>query len=650
MITLLTRNILFESHEGFPTANSTGRLSVGGTSTGELETSGDRDWFEISLTSGASYQFDHVGNTLSDPYLYLRDQNGNLITSNDDGGSGYNSRITFNATRTGSYFIDAGSYQNSLTGSYTLSATELQSPEAGFNNTDGWGEVSASRAFEQLLEISLPSAEDLGGNYWGLDNINAPEVWAGSAGFSGVTGAGITVAVIDTGVDLDHDEFQGRITAGYDFVDNDSVADDGNGHGTHVAGTIAGDNDDGLGITGVAPDALIMPIRVLNNNGNGYTSDIIEGIGWAVDNGADVINLSLGGGGYSQAMADAVEDASNRGTVVVMAAGNSGGNSPDYPAAHAVNHGIAVGAVDQNRNIANFSNLAGNTILDYVTAPGVNIYSSVPDGQYSTFSGTSMATPHVAGVVALLKSYDNSLSASAIEDLLTSTASNAASNSSSNQAISLPTRDTRFSSNIITLDNLNQFSEDQLATRLIGRIGDSNIQSNKEIIEKVNIASQGNTTNNIEALGSSEPDFFAFSLSETYGSINQSEILSDLLTGNQFEYFEVDSQMSAFHTTFKSVGVDLFNAEDELTGAVINTPLANNMIPSPTTGLTEENPGSSYQDCIESTTYQIEIDPFNLTSPNPSFSPVTADESQQLSGLLPPIGYFENHENNLFLA
>merc|ERR1711916_121044 len=139
----------------------------------------------------------------------------------------------------------------------------------------------------------------------GLDNIGAPEVWAGGNGFSGATGSGTVIAVIDTGVHLDHPEFQDRITQGFDFVDYDNIADDGDGHGTHVAGTIAG-ADDGEGITGVAPDASIMPIRVLDDEGYGYTSDIIAGIRWAADNDADVINLSLGGGGYSQAMADAV--------------------------------------------------------------------------------------------------------------------------------------------------------------------------------------------------------------------------------------------------------------------------------------------------------------------------------------------------------
>ena len=633
--------------------NTTGSISIGGSSTGTLETSGDRDWFEVSLTNGASYEFNHVGNTLSDPYLYLRDQNGNLITSNDDGGSGYNSRITFNASTTGAHFIDAGSYRDSLTGSYTLSAIELPAPEAGFSSTDGWGEVSASSAFEQLLDIDLPSAGNLGGNYWGLDNINAPEVWAGSGNFSGVTGEGVTVAVIDTGVDLDHAEFQGRMTAGYDFVDNDTIADDGNGHGTHVAGTIAGDDNDGFGISGVAPDALIMPIRVLDNNGDGYTSDIIKGITWAVDNGADVVNLSLGGGGYSQAMADAIEYASNQGTVVVMAAGNSGGNSPNYPAAHAVDHGIAVGAVDQNRNIANFSNLAGNTTLDYVTAPGVSIYSSVPNGQYGTFSGTSMAAPHVAGVAALLKSYDNSLTASAIEDLITDTSSNAPSSSISNQTnqiISLQTSEISTNSNIITLDTLSQYSEDQLTTRLIGRIGSSNSQTNQEIIQQVNTASQGNTINSIEAIGSSAADFITFNLSETIDSINQTELLSDLLKSNQFEYFEVDSLMTTLHTTnTKTFEISISSTEDQLTGAKLNTSTANDTIQSPSLQANEENTENFDQESSERSPYQIEAIDANPSSLSPSLVLVAVNENQPFPGLSPN-AYLENPENNSFLV
>merc|ERR1712216_593059 len=164
--------------------------------------------------------------------------------------------------------------------------------------------------------------------------------------------------------------------------------------------------NDGLGVTGVAHDAAIMPIRVLDDNGYGWTSDIIAGTRWAAENGADVINLSLGGGGYSQSMADTVAYASSLGAVVVMAAGNSGPASPDYPAAYAVNNGIAVGAVNQKGSMAGFSNRAGSTVINYVTAPGADIFSAIPNGGYANLSGTSMAAPHVAGVAALLKSYD----------------------------------------------------------------------------------------------------------------------------------------------------------------------------------------------------------------------------------------------------
>ena len=131
-----------------------------------------------------------------------------------------------------------------------------------------------------------------------------------------------------------------------------------------------------------------MPIRVLGDDGTGWTSDIVAGIRWATDNGADVINLSLGGGGYSQAMADAIRYASERDSVVVMASGNSGRRAPDYPAAHARSYGLAVGAVNQEYNFANFSNQAGSVTLDFITAPGVRIYSAAPGGRYTTMSGT----------------------------------------------------------------------------------------------------------------------------------------------------------------------------------------------------------------------------------------------------------------------
>ena len=184
---------------------------------------GQIDWFGIQLEAGERYRFDLVGKTLRDPYLYLRDGAGELLTYDDDSGSGLNSQITYRATTDGRFFLDVGAYADSRVGTYTLSTTQLIKPSPGFNSKDGYGHIDAKRAFENLLDISLSDEPELGGNLWGLDNVNAPEVWAGGDGFSGVTGENVTIAVIDTGVDSNHSEFTGRMVAGYDFVDNDTT-------------------------------------------------------------------------------------------------------------------------------------------------------------------------------------------------------------------------------------------------------------------------------------------------------------------------------------------------------------------------------------------------------------------------------------------
>ena len=327
-------------------------------------------------------------------------------------------------------------------------------------------------------------------------------------------------------------------------MDNDATADDGNGHGTHVAGTIAGAND-GTGITGVAYDAAIMPLRVLDNDGYGWTSDIISAVRWAADNGADVINLSLGGGGYSQAMADSISYASGRGSVVVMAAGNSGGSEPDYPAAHAIDHGIAVGAVDRNRDLAGFSNRAGSNQLDYLTAPGVNIYSAVPGGGYDTFNGTSMATPHVAGVAGLLKSHDGSLSASAIEDLLTGSGSNNTRSSSTGWSTTASGSEAR--RDVITLQTLDSFSDGQLSGTLIGSV-DGNGQGRRSTLRALKRSIRTNDASYdgldaVQTIKASRNSFAVLEISDAH-SVNQRALLTDLLSSNQFHYFEFDQQFS----------------------------------------------------------------------------------------------------------
>ena len=318
-------------------------------------------------------------------------------------------------------------------------------PQAVYSTQYGYGLVDAAGAIAMATGLSgpLPDVPTWGGaNDWNLNMINAPEAW--SAGF---TGAGVVVAVIDTGVDFNHPEFASRIWSnageiagngldddgngyiddirGWDFVDYDNTPLDGNGHGTHVAGTIAGAND-GVGVTGVAFDATIMAVRVLDNAGSGFLSSVVSGIYYAANNGADVINLSLGSTSGTSSLDTAVKYAQSLGVVVVMAAGNNGGVSPIYPAAYADEWGIAAGAVDSSGRLTGYSNRSGETVLDYVVAPGSSIYSSVPGGGYSWASGTSMATPHVAGVAALVKSANPALTAAQIETVLVATANHSA--------------------------------------------------------------------------------------------------------------------------------------------------------------------------------------------------------------------------------
>ena len=386
----------------------------------------------------------------------------------------------------------------------------------------------------------MPNSPSLGGNLWALDNTNVPEVWAGGSGFAGVKGAGVTIAVIDTGVDLDHPEFSGRIVAGYDFVDGDAIPDDTDGHGTHIAGTIAARDDDNIGISGVAPAANIMPIRVLGDTGEGWNSDIVAGIRWAVNNGADVINLSLGGDRYTRSMAQALRFATDRGTVVVMAAGNDGDQTPSYPGAHAAEYGIAVGAVDRNQNFADFSNKAGSNTLDYVTAPGVRIYSAAPGGGYAIYSGTSMATPHVAGIAGLLKSYDQSLTPEAIENLLTGSAQNFSTSNSSRYTDPLTGQ---FDPQTITLDTLDTFTDSELKTTLVGSLN-GNLKARKSTIQNLKADKhQGMNIDDINVIPSTRKNLITIDLSDSH-QIDRSSLIENWLTSDQFNYFEIDTRVS----------------------------------------------------------------------------------------------------------
>jgi subtilisin len=245
---------------------------------------------------------------------------------------------------------------------------------------------------------------------WGVERIGAATVQA-----TGNTGSGIKVAVIDTGINYNHEDlkpnyvFVNNLPAGYDFVNKDSDPMDDNGHGTHCAGVIAAADND-IAVVGVAPQAKLIAYKVLNSQGSGYVSDVIAAIQRAIDDGAQVISMSLGSSTSSTALQQACDDAyNNHNVVLVAAAGNSGqarfGSSIIYPARYA--SVIAVGATDKNDARASFSSTGPE--LD-IMAPGVNILSdyidvSPDDGRNIDtlyMSGTSMACPHVAGTAALV--------------------------------------------------------------------------------------------------------------------------------------------------------------------------------------------------------------------------------------------------------
>jgi len=256
----------------------------------------------------------------------------------------------------------------------------------------------------EVLRASFVPNDPLYEKQWHLQRVGAETAWEYSCG------EGVTVAVIDTGVAcFDKGPFSRgsdlagtRCEGGYNFVSDSPEAYDDQGHGTHVAGTIAQTTNNGKGVAGLAYCARLMPIKVLNSRGWGTMTNVAEGIRFAADNGAQVINMSLGGGG-SSILEDAVNHALSKGVVVVAAAGNSG-RSVGYPAAYA--GVIAVSATDSNDKIAYFSSRGPEIAIG---APGVNVtQQTICNGGknkceiFGSFSGTSMASPHVAGVATML--------------------------------------------------------------------------------------------------------------------------------------------------------------------------------------------------------------------------------------------------------
>jgi subtilisin family serine protease len=256
---------------------------------------------------------------------------------------------------------------------------------------------------------------------WAHPRINSPAAWALGAG-----GANIIIAILDTGVDLNHPEFQGRLVPGFSAFEG-SPHDD-HGHGTHVAGIAAATGNNGMGVAGMAWQAKIMPVKVLDASGKGTHSGIARSMDWAVDQGARIINLSLGGVNSSATLSGAIQRAHSRGVLIVASAGNCGGtnhidngcairNQTVYPAAY--DQTLAVAATTASDTIAAFSNQGAYV---GVAAPGSGILSTRRSAGYGEGSGTSQAAPFVSGLAALVWSLDPSLTAGQVEQIIKSTA------------------------------------------------------------------------------------------------------------------------------------------------------------------------------------------------------------------------------------
>jgi thermitase len=227
---------------------------------------------------------------------------------------------------------------------------------------------------------------------WALPHIQAEIAWQEMQSLQPVT-----VAVIDTGVCLSHEDLEGRVLDnGYDFVDNDDDPEDVFGHGCSVAGIIAANIDNGVGIAGFAPNSSILPVRVLGPSGSGSMADVAAGIVYAADNGADIINLSLGSMIGSQVTKDAVDHAIASGVTIIASAGNSGGSLPGFPARY--ENVVAVGAIDPNGARSSFSNKGGD-----IWAPGRDVHTIYLDNGYKALNGTSFSAPYVAAMAAVLE-------------------------------------------------------------------------------------------------------------------------------------------------------------------------------------------------------------------------------------------------------
>ncbi|MEG3846505.1 S8 family serine peptidase [Microcoleus sp. herbarium19] len=453
-------------------ARDLGVLSGTQTIADSVSSAGPDDIYRFTLQGNSDFKLTVSGLTADVDVALIKDINGDnsidftdIIAASQESGLSPES-IDINGLAAGTYFVRVYQFQGSTNFTLNLSATPASvsannvSSAGGFDSRFGFGLVNAAAAVAAAGNTATsPDVPDLGGDDWGRDLIKAPEVWA-----RGLTGDGIVVAVIDSGADYNHPDLTGNIWSnagetgvdaigrnkasnrvdddgngfvddfrGWDFVNSDNDPMDDNNHGTHISGLVAAKRD-GVGMTGTAPTAKIMPLKILDRNGVGRIRDEINAINYAVANGARVINVSLGGEQLNEQELNVIRAAEARGAIVISAAGNDARPQVDYPARFANEVGIAVGAVSRNGLFADYSNRAGFGAIDYFVAPGGDggrtdsgdVYSTVPLSQpgipYRYFAGTSMGVPHVAGVVALMLQANPNLTPAQIKRILAETA------------------------------------------------------------------------------------------------------------------------------------------------------------------------------------------------------------------------------------
>jgi len=294
-----------------------------------------------------------------------------------------------------------------------INARVIRAPKASAELLRGELERDANIEYIEpdFIAQALGTSNDLyflQGSQWHLSKIQALNAWDITTG-----SANQIVAVIDSGVRASHPDLVGKVLIGYDFVANDNDANDENGHGTGVAGTVSPGSNNQIGVCGVAWSNPILPVRVLDANGSGTYSAIANGIIYAADRGAKVINLSLGGTASSRTLQDAINYAWNKQCVIVAAAGNNGSNIAFYPAA--CNNVVAVSATDVSDTRPTWSNYG--SYVD-VSAPGVDILSVYGSDQYAAWNGTSFSSPVTSGVIALMAAANSTLSNAQLVDLL----------------------------------------------------------------------------------------------------------------------------------------------------------------------------------------------------------------------------------------